>query len=191
MAFQSLDISLSKLDSYKKIGYAEVYAPNTLDTHGDFMTANDIEEMAHEFLRKANLDRAVDTMHDNVPNGVEPVESFIARAGDPDFTEGAWVIGLKFSDEIWAKVVDGTYGGLSMEVLAKRVPAIVTAEIPTSSIGSTSVSENHSHLFIVELSDDGKVIGGRTSVDFGHSHEIKNGAVTEKSYGHAHRFSLD
>ena len=40
----------NKVD-WKQIVYAEVYAPNVLDTHGDYMTAETIEKMAHDFLK--------------------------------------------------------------------------------------------------------------------------------------------
>jgi hypothetical protein len=182
----------AKLDVKKRIVYSEVYAPYTLDTYNDMMIPEDIEKMAHEYLRRADLNQTVDVNHDNVPISAYPVESFIARKGDPDFTEGAWVVGIKIVDElIWKKIESGELGGYSMEIMAKAVPHVATVYIASSSIGRTAENDDHSHYFFVKFDDNGNVIGGETSMDAGHVHKINYGTITETNYGHKHRFSLD
>lgn len=100
--------------SEKQIAFGEVYVPNEPDTHGDFMTAANIERMAADFLasgRGANID----TEHNEVMNGSVVVESFIARKGDPDFTPGAWVLGVHIPDvALWQAVKSGEITGFSM-----------------------------------------------------------------------------
>jgi len=180
---------IKKTDDDRRIIYAEVYAPYTLDTYGDMMLPEDIELMAHRFLQIKDLHSTVDTNHDNIPNGSYPIESFIARKGDPDFTEGAWVVGTKVvDDEIWARVKSGELNGYSMQSIVRMVPAVAEVQVALDSVGITEESEGHKHWFYVQLDDEGRVKGGRTSNDMGHVHEIKKGTATEMSYSHAHRF---
>src|SRR5690606_23799098 len=98
------EVVFAKSAPMQQIVYGEVYAPGQVDSHGDFMTAKTIEAMAQRFL-KSGLVKNIDTEHDLQQNGSEVVESFIARKGDPDFAEGAWVLGVHVSDpQLWAKV---------------------------------------------------------------------------------------
>lgn len=180
--------SIDALDEEKQIIYSEVYAPMQLDTYGDAMLPDDIEKMAHEFLTNNDLTKVVDTNHDNIANGSYIIESFIARKDDPNFTEGAWVVGIKVPDSlVWKKVKRGELSGLSMEALVYKVPAVADIEVDLEKISQTEEAENHTHLFYVEYTPDGVVAGGRTSTDMGHSHEIKAGTATEPTNGHAHR----
>ena len=182
---------IKRSDAKKQIVYAEVYAPYTTDTYGDMMLPEDIEKMAHEFLQRKDLDKSVDTNHDNVPNGSYPIESFIARKGDPDFTEGAWVVGVKVPDQrTWDKIERGELNGFSMESLVKMLPAVAEVYIQSASIGRTEEAEDHQHFFFLELDADGRVKSGRTSMDYGHAHEIRMGTATESAYGHSHRFFI-
>lgn len=182
---------ISKVDEEQRLVYAEVYSPYTLDTYSDMMLAEDIVEMAHSFLQKTELHKRIDTNHDYVSNGSYPVESFIARRGDPDFTEGSWVLGVKVvEDDVWEDVKSGKLSGFSMAGFAKMVPAVAEVWIDATSIGRTEVNDNHDHLFFVELDDNGRVVGGRTSMDKNHTHEIKYGTATEMTYGHSHRYFI-
>jgi hypothetical protein len=93
------EVAIKKQVSEKRLVFGEVYAPNDLDTHGEFMTGEEIEKLAHRFMLK-QLTGHVDLMHDqNSNHGTAVVESFIAREGDPDFTPGAWVLGTKVYDD--------------------------------------------------------------------------------------------
>lgn len=174
----------------QRLVFAEVYAPNRPDSDGEYMTATEIQKMAHEFARKCRMGQ-VDVMHDNqtVP-GVSIVESFIAREGDPDFLAGSWVVGVHVdNDDVWQAIKDEKINGFSMEALVMREPKEVEIEIPPVVSGSTTKSEGHEHRFYVTYDDNGTFLGGRTDVVDGHFHIIKAGTVTELSHDHRHKFS--
>ena len=178
------------------MAFGEVYAPDRPDAQGEFMRADEIRKMAYEFAKNGRL-QSIDVMHDN---NVEPgrayiVESFIARKGDPDFIEGAWVIGMYIpDDQLWDSVKKGEINGFSMEALVTRheqeteihMPPVVTGR--TSKSGAGDVAP-HEHRFFVSYDGDGKFRGGVTDSDLGHSHQILAGTHTETTMGHSHRFS--
>lgn len=182
---------IQRIDSEKQIVYGVVYAPLEIDTWGEAMTAEDIEVMAHRFMA-LQLDQTIDEQHDERPKmDCYPVESFIARKGDPDYPEGAWVLGVKVADaDTWAKVKKGELNGFSFQAMVKKVAAIVEIEFDPEVIGRTEVNEDHDHLFFAKMDDDGKVVSGRTTTNAGHSHEIRRGTATEITNGHSHRYFL-
>lgn len=182
-----------RIDADRRIVYAEVYAPNVLDTYGEFMLVEHVEEMAHKFMQ-LDLANVIDTNHDNVPNGSYPIESFVARAGDPDFTEGAWVLGVKCpTDEVWEAVIRGDLNGFSFEAMVNLVEYDVECSVVRDHVGETRTIKgvDHEHLFFVQVDDRGRVVRGMTSPGpDGHTHIIKHGTMTEKVSGHSHRFDL-
>lgn len=105
-----------KFDLEKRLVYAEVYLPDMEDAHGHSMTAEEIEKMAHGFMKNRRT-TSIDLNHDNnVEYGCAMVESFIARDGDPDYMPGAWVGVVKVeNDEIWKMIKDGEITGFSFE----------------------------------------------------------------------------
>ena len=184
---------IRRTDADRRIVYAEVYAPNTLDTYGEFMLPEHVEEMAHKFMR-LQLDSVIDTNHDNVPNGSYPIESWVARAGDPDFTEGAWVMGIKVPDaEVWDKVLKGDLNGFSFEAMVNLVEYDVEVSVIRDHMGQTNTIKgvDHEHMFLVQVDDKGRVIKGATSPGpDGHVHVINHATMTAKAQGHSHRFDL-
>ena len=185
-------VRIAKTDEDKQIVFGEVYAPNILDAHGDMMLSDDIESMAHNFLREVNLTQKVDTNHDNVANGTYPVESFVARAGDPDgYTEGAWVLGVKIADEsVWDSIKKGELNGFSVEALVIKKQALATVNVLIDNFGETEEDSGHTHFFFVELDESGKVVKGRTSSTDGHFHTISRGTATDDTEEHSHRFFI-
>lgn len=183
---------IKKADAKKQIVYGEVYAPNIIDAHGDIMTAEDVEILAHRFLQLPVLKGSVDTFHSHNPVAAYPVESFIARPGDPDYAEGAWVLAVKVEDkEIWDKIETGEINGFSIDAYAVKQDVQVTAAVFKSFMGETKESEGHTHFLFATLNESGKVIGGMTDTVNGHFHEIRRASVTETSNNHSHRFSLE
>lgn len=174
----------------ERLVYSEVYAPNRPDSDGEFMDAEGIRQMAFEFMRTMKLD-SVDSNHDNeLVQGCCVVESFIARKGDPDYIEGAWVVGMHVNnDDMWAAIKKGEINGFSMEAMVKKDVVEVEMDIPPVVQGRTMKSEGHEHVFYVAYNEDGKFLGGRTDVVDGHAHVIKRGSVTEQAADHSHRFS--
>lgn len=186
-------VRIKKIDEEKRIVYGEVYAPNVLDTYTDFMSKEDIELMAHRFMQLQTMRQAIDTNHDEQSNGSYPVESFIARDGDPDYTPGAWVLGTKVEDEdVWDQIKKGELNGYSFQALVRKVAVVVDIEVTPNIAGVTEPGDvdNHEHVFYVELNDEGRVVKGRTSTVKGHYHEIKRGTATEKAKGHSHRINI-
>jgi hypothetical protein len=190
-----------KFDEERQLVYAEVYAPMIPDSQGDFMTAEGIEAIAHDFMKRGNVTK-IDTNHDLQENGSYVVESFIARKGDNDFTEGAWVMGVKVLDpQVWKMVKSGQLNGFSMYGKGRRVERVIELEIPDSGMvkGTVDKSEqdDHTHSFKVRFDNDGNFLGGDTGpalvkgakVD-DHTHRITKGTATDEANGHSHRFNF-
>ncbi len=185
-----LSMNIKKVDSKKRLVYGEVYAPNVIDTHGHMMLPEDVEKMAHGFMISGK-NGAVDVMHNNIKINASVVESFVARVGDPDYADGAWVAVTKIIDDsVWDMVQRGDINGYSMEVSTRLTNALV--EVVTDAVvsGVVEVAEDHDHVYIVRMDESSKVIGGYTSDDSGHSHKILAGTATEETNGHAHRYIL-
>ena len=119
-------VPIKKTDAERQIVYGEVYVPNEKDTDGNFMTAAEIEKMAHGFMEAVRVQK-IDKEHNGSTVEGVVVESFIARKGDPDFTEGAWVLGTKVTKaETWEAIKKGEITGYSiagMGVLIEEAPA--------------------------------------------------------------------
>lgn len=115
-------VEFAKVDQAKRIVYGEVYVPNVRDAHGHWMSAEEIEKMAHNFMQKLRVYQ-VDKQHDSEPDEGVIVESFIAREGDPDFTPGAWVVATKIlNEETWQAILKGEITGYSMAGVAMLIP---------------------------------------------------------------------
>ena len=183
-------VVIKSIDEDKQVVYGEVYAPNMLDSYGDMMLAEDIELMAHEFISRSDTDSMFDVNHDNVSITAKPVESFIARKGDADYTEGAWVLGVKIDDvDVWASIRGGDLNGFSMESLVIKKRAIAIVETIIDNVGVTEESCDHVHTFYVELDENGLVVKGITSkAGDGHFHDISRGTATDDANDHSHRY---
>lgn len=184
-------VGIKKKDAAQRIVFAEVYAPSRPDSDAEFMRPQEIQKMAYQFMKDMNLS-AIDQQHNNQEvDGACVVESFIARKGDPDFIEGAWVVGMHINnDAVWAKVEKGEINGFSMEALVTKHPQDVDIEIPSELQGKTyKADDGHEHVFHVSYDEHGQFLGGHTDIVNKHSHEIRRGTSTELSAGHSHRFS--
>ena len=107
-------VEFKKSDDEKQIVYGEVYVPEQRDTDGNWMTAATIEKMAHDFMENLR-NTHIDKNHDGKTDKGTVVESFIVRKGDPDYTEGAWVVGVHVPDKtIWGQVKKGELTGFSI-----------------------------------------------------------------------------
>lgn len=108
------DMAFTDLDE-KQIVYGIVYSPDKLDADGEFMSAEDIEKAAHEFL---STFRNIDGEHDFVSNLGVPVESYVLQK-DTEIAgrmvkQGSWVLAIKATDEAWQKVKSGEFTGFSL-----------------------------------------------------------------------------
>lgn len=182
-------VKITRTRDDQQIVYGMVYEPNVLDTWGEMMLPSDVELMAHRFMQSVKLSESIDRQHDNVATTCYPIESFIARKGDPDYPEGSWVLGVKIVDPaIWDQVKRGELNGFSYQCMVRKIPAVVEVEIDPIVTGAVEEVEDHTHLFYAEINEAGVVVRGRTSTVNGHYHDILGGTVTEEVSGHSHRF---
>lgn len=174
----------------KQIAYSEVYAPGRPDADKEFMTAEQIEKTAHNFVRSGRMGQ-IDVMHDNKIIKASVVESFIARKGNPEgYIPDSWVVGVHVADPgVWADIKSGKINGFSMEAMVTKHPREVLLSIPPVITGMTTKSEDHDHKFYVHYDEDGNFKGGVTDTVQDHMHEILHGTHTTVVKGHSHRFS--
>lgn len=187
----SSTVPIKKFDDEQQLVFGEVYAPGFPDSQGDFMSAETIQDMAHEFLRKG-LVNAIDMNHSRELTGCYVVESFIARSDDPLFIPGSWVIGVKIPDpDIWSMVKSGELNGFSLDGSAVRVDTTLEIEMPLVLAGETEEADGHKHTFHVRFDAQGNFLGGATGPGpDGHVHRISRGTSTDDAEGHSHRFSF-
>jgi hypothetical protein len=184
--------AIKKTDQELQIVWGEVYVPNSFpDSQKDFMSADTVRDMAYGFMAKGDM-RALDTEHSREKNGCYIVESFIARKGDPDFIEGAWVLGVRVPDPAsWEMVKSGDINGFSIDGDAYRKEAQLEITMPDVLSGETMERAGHQHLFYVKFDNQGNFLGGETSPGAdGHFHKISRGTVTDDADDHNHRFSF-
>lgn len=122
-------VPFRKIDYEKQVVLGEVYVPWEVDSQGDWMTPQDIEEMAYWWMENYQLIGKNHVFVSDKDIGVV-VESFITRTGDPDFTvPGSWVLGTKVTNpEVWAEVKAGRITGYSIGGEGVREPAVLPKE---------------------------------------------------------------
>lgn len=187
--------SITKENDELQVVLAEVYVPNRIDTDHETMSAEDVRDMAYEFLATGKIFK-IDVQHDMLESGCQVVESFIARPGDPDFVEEAWVLGVKCTDEIWEAVKAGELNGFSFGGTTQKYPAKVLVEVAKQIAGITEKSTVdiipvHDHTFIVNIANDGSIVSGKTDMVQEHFHLIVRGTATESELDHNHRIVLE
>jgi hypothetical protein len=114
-----------KADRYKQIVYCVVLAPDENDLQDDIMTAEDIEQTAHDYLLEA---RVIGSGHKE-PIDAGVCECYIApvdfetdgQFGPQKVKKGSWVIAIKVRDpKEWNKVLNGEYTGVSVGGMGER-----------------------------------------------------------------------
>lgn len=112
---------------------AVVYAPNMVDSQGEYADAEVIRDMAHEFGKTGE---GVDIKHNNVALSKEVAfvaENFIIQKGDPRFADmrdyqgnpvdvtGGWGVVIKIEDQGLRQAYrEGKWNGVSMGGFALR-----------------------------------------------------------------------
>lgn len=118
-------------DPSRRIVEGPVLVPNEEDTQGDQLTADEITELAHKFLKDY---RNIDVLH-TLNNVAEPVESWISkfdrtytREGDNGVQEKVivpkgswWLSSYVASDEAWQAVLNGELNGYSIMAVKEQV----------------------------------------------------------------------
>ena len=186
--------SIQKVVGDERLVTGQVYAPDTLDSHGHFMTANELKRVAHQFMVDG-LQTSIDVQHDNKTINATIVETFIARKGDPDFEEGAWVATVKIDDlDVWQSIKDGKLNGYSFEIMTYRDDLDVEIEYQSWYYGFTDPDpyDKHDHPFMVRLDANGEIAWGMTGPgsDGSPPHSITKSNITEEIDGKCHRIHL-
>lgn len=93
-----------------------VYEPNVEDSHGDYMTSEDIEKSAHTFLKEY---RQVDKQHNWQGGFGDVVESYVAKSDmeieGETITKGTWLMSVHVTDnDTWESIKKGEITGFSM-----------------------------------------------------------------------------
>jgi len=172
----------------------QVYAPDTLDAHGHYMTAAELKKVAHRFMANG-LATSIDLQHDNKLVDAVIVESFIARPNDPEYEAGSWVATVKINDSnVWKMVKDGQINGYSFEIMTYRDDLNVEIEYQTWYYGFTDPDphDKHDHPFLVRLDTNGEIVSGQTGLGSNGSpaHPITKSNITEAVDGKTHRIHL-
>lgn len=184
--------NIQKIQHDERLVTGQVYAPDTLDSHGHFMSKKELRRVAHQFMSDGLL-TSIDVQHDNNPVDAVIVESFIARKGDPDFEEGAWVATTKINDyHIWNLVKQGVLNGYSFEILTYRQDVDVEIEYQSWYYGFTDPDphDKHDHPFMVRLDENGEILWGKTGSgsDGSPAHSISMSNITDATPdGRTHR----
>lgn len=107
---------MKQMDQEKQIVTGIVYEPKSLDSHGEYMEAEDIEKAAYNFLAKY---RKIDVQHSFVQTNEEVVESWIAKSDEningEKIKKGTWLMSVKVNDKnTWEKIKSGDITGFSL-----------------------------------------------------------------------------
>lgn len=125
--FQKQVRLIAKADDEKKLVYGVVYEPDAEDTHGDIMTAAEIEKAVHGFMSNLAIAKGavMDTQHDFDPGVGDVVECYIApvdfELNGETILKGSWVLVTKASEEIWKQIQSGEITGYSMAGTAEAI----------------------------------------------------------------------
>lgn len=163
-------IEIKKSDDEKGIVYGIVYAPDQIDTDGEYTDSDEIIKAAYAFMKARNTTN-VDQQHDFNNVDAFVAESWIVKANDsvfPDEPVGAWAVAIQLeSDELKKGVKNGEIAGISMAGTAvkKEVeePAVVKAD--TKSFSMDDVIEMFKKVFSrTSVSIDGYVYNDDANV---------------------------
>ena len=118
--------SIFKADEERRLVYGVIAESGMVDAQGDVMSAQTIEDMAHDFMIRF---RRFDERHSWRQIEAMPVESWVFREDVTLFGQlikaVSWVIGVKVSDDgAWQKVRSGDYRAFSIGGRGVRTPRI-------------------------------------------------------------------
>lgn len=187
-----MEADIKRADGWERVVFAEVLIPDSTNVYGDFHTKESVKEFAYGFMKQGF---GFEVTHDSIDRtgDLYVVESFIARPGDPDFIEGAWVVGSYIADDdLWQSVLSGEYNGYSYQATVQYLDVDMVMPLDRVRVGVTEpdLEDGHVHDFVVILDDDGRPIAGGTRDTGGHVHAIRSHTFTEVSAGHNHLYNF-
>ncbi|MGE1166614.1 XkdF-like putative serine protease domain-containing protein, partial [Peribacillus simplex] len=100
-----------------------VYEPDVEDSHGDIMTAEEIEKAAYTFMENY---QHIDKQHDEIAGKGTVVENWIAKSdmtvGEQEVQAGTWLMTVRVDDaDTWEEIKKGEVTGFSMGGFGERV----------------------------------------------------------------------
>jgi len=119
-------MQIFKINNEMQICYSIVLEPETVDFQGDIISAESVQEGAHDFLQKYLWGEAnMNLMHKKNVDSVKIIESFIAPVSfdweGKSILKGSWIMGIKvFDTDLWKNIKDGKLSGFSIGGTGKR-----------------------------------------------------------------------
>jgi hypothetical protein len=115
------------LATAKRLVYGVALVPDVVDLQNQYVTADVIEEIAHDFMLDYRKEQSfIGLKHGDDEAAARVVQSFIApidyQLGAQLITKGSWVLVVKiFSDELWQAVLEGKLTGFSIRGMGEVV----------------------------------------------------------------------
>jgi hypothetical protein len=131
---ETFEYAILKSRPEKRITLGPVYMPDTLDAHGEWATADDLEDMAHEYFKSA--DHSVYLQHSDQkageivsmmpwPNevGATMMKSVdgVRKSVSTKFPAGTVYAGVQWEPWAWEMVKSGKITGFSMGGFSRRL----------------------------------------------------------------------
>lgn len=119
----SKQVPILKTEEEKQLVTGVVYEPNVEDSHGDTMTAEEIEKAAYTFMENY---QHIDKQHDEIAGKGTVVENWIAKSdmtvGEQEVQAGTWLMTVRVDDvDTWEEIKKGEVTGFSMGGFGERV----------------------------------------------------------------------
>lgn len=119
----SKQVPILKTEEEKQLVTGVVYEPDVEDSHGDIMTAEEIEKAAYTFMENY---QHIDKQHDEIAGKGTVVENWIAKSdmtvGEQEVKAGTWLMTVRVDDaETWEEIKKGEVTGFSMGGFGERV----------------------------------------------------------------------
>ncbi|HDR4464367.1 XkdF-like putative serine protease domain-containing protein [Bacillus cereus group sp. MYBK249-1] len=119
----SKQVPILKTEEEKQLVTGVVYEPDVEDSHGDKMTAEEIEKAAYTFMENY---QHIDKQHDEIAGKGTVVENWIAKSdmtvGEQEVQAGTWLMTVRVDDaETWEEIKKGEVTGFSMGGFGERV----------------------------------------------------------------------
>ncbi|MGG1792393.1 XkdF-like putative serine protease domain-containing protein [Bacillus mycoides] len=119
----SKQVPILKTEEEKQLVTGVVYEPDVEDSHGDTMTAEEIEKAAYTFMDNY---QHIDKQHDEIAGKGTVVENWIAKSdmtvGEQEVKAGTWLMTVRVDDtETWEEIKKGEVTGFSMGGFGERV----------------------------------------------------------------------
>ncbi|MCH5455276.1 XkdF-like putative serine protease domain-containing protein [Bacillus toyonensis] len=130
-------VPILKTEEEKQLVTGVVYEPDVEDSHGDKMTAEEIEKAAYTFMENY---QHIDKQHDEIAGKGTVVENWIAKSdmtvGEQEVQAGTWLMTVRVDDaDTWEEIKKGEVTGFSMGGFGERVEIAKTDDFTNEDKG--------------------------------------------------------